>query len=144
MEFKFIDIEDPLYEKERKLRSKVLREDLGFPPGAEVFPFEDKSLHLVAVEDDEVIGCAAFHPEEKTGRLYQMAVYEKYRGNGIGRRLVARMEGHLKEEGFEEIYLHARDYAVPFYEKLGYEAYGEPFVEIGIDHRKMKKGLQGR
>ena len=141
MELKFIDTEHPLYEKERRLRSKVLREELGFPPGAEVFPFEDKSLHLVAVQDGDVIGCAAFHPEERTGRLYQMAVYEEHRGKGIGGKLVAELERHLRDRGFEEIYLHARHYAVPFYEKLGYEIFGEPFVEIGIDHRKMKKSL---
>ena len=141
MELRFIDTRDPLYESETKLRSKILREPFGFPPGAEIFPFENASLHLVAVEGDAVVGCVLFHPEGKTGRMYQMAVSEPHRGEGIGRRLVAELEEHLREKEFEEIYLHARDYAVSFYEQLGYEAEGEMFMEIGIEHRLMKRRL---
>jgi predicted GNAT family N-acyltransferase len=141
MEFRFIDTHDPLYENERKLRSKVLREPFGFPPGAEVFPFENDSLHLIAIEDDDVIGCALFHPEGRTGRIYQMAVSEPRRGKGVGKRLVAELEAHLRKEKLKEIYLHARDYAVSFYAQLGYEIEGEPFMEIGIEHRLMKRTL---
>jgi predicted GNAT family N-acyltransferase len=39
--------------------------------------------------------------------------------------------------------LHARDTAVPFYEALGYEAFDDPFVEVAIPHRKMRKALAG-
>ena len=37
--------------------------------------------------------------------------------------------------------MHARDTAVPFYEKLGYLCCGEPFEEVGIAHIKMQKQL---
>ncbi len=141
MEIEFIDTEHPLYAKERSLRSKVLREPFGFPPGAEEFPFENSSIHIVAVEGDEVVGCVLFHPEGKTGRMYQMAVAPERQREGIGKRLAAELERHLREDGFEEIYLHARDYAVSFYEQLGYEAEDQPFMEIGIEHRLMKRRL---
>jgi predicted GNAT family N-acyltransferase len=38
--------------------------------------------------------------------------------------------------------LNARDTAIPFYLHLGYELVGEPFVEVGIPHRKMRKALR--
>ena len=31
--------------------------------------------------------------------------------------------------------------AQPFYERLGYEAYGEIFLDANIEHRAMKKHL---
>ena len=37
--------------------------------------------------------------------------------------------------------LHARDTAIPFYKKLGYECVGEPFVEVTILHQAMQKRL---
>lgn len=144
MEFKFIDTKSSEYEAERLLRTKVLREPLGFKPGAEIFPFEHESLHLVALDGDLVVGCALFHPEGKTGRMFQMAVYEEYQRKGIGKKLVAIMEEHLADEGFEEVYIHARDIAVPFYKKLGYSAEGEPFIEIGIEHFLMRKKLKAK
>ena len=38
--------------------------------------------------------------------------------------------------------LHARQVAVPFYERLGYSIVGEPFEEVSIPHFKMEKGLR--
>ena len=37
--------------------------------------------------------------------------------------------------------LHAREAAVPFYERLGYLSEGEPFDEVGLPHRAMRKRL---
>jgi len=39
--------------------------------------------------------------------------------------------------------LHARETAVSFYTELGYEVFGEPFVEVTVPHRKMRKTLTG-
>ena len=40
--------------------------------------------------------------------------------------------------------LNARTSAVPFYERLGYETRGEPFVEVTVPHLAMAKRLAGR
>ncbi len=140
--YRFITTADPLYAAERALRSRVLREPLGFPAGAELFPFEDESYHLVALEGDRVVGCAMFHPEgERDGRLMQMAVDPDFQKQDIGSELVGAMEERLHADGFAELHLHARHYAIPFYERLGFVLEGEPFEEIGIEHRRMRKSL---
>lgn len=141
MNFKFIKTSDPEYALERELRNEVLRKPLGFPPGAEVFPFEDESYHLIAIDEGKVVGCLLFRPEGRTGRLYQMAVDEKYRGRGVGKNLVEIIENKLTSEGFVEIYLHARKTSESFYAQLDYKISGEEFVEIGIPHIRMKKRL---
>jgi len=139
MKLKFIKTTDPEYAAERNLRAEVLRKPLGLPYGAEVFPFEDKAMHLVAMESGSVVGCVMFKPEGKTGRMLQMSVVHDRQKNGIGTALVKFLEDHLRKLGFHDIYLHARDYAVPFYAGLGYLIEGEPFTEVGIPHRMMRK-----
>ncbi len=141
MEMRFIGVDDPLYDAECALRSKVLREPLGFSRGAEQFPFEGESLHLVAIDDGVVVGCLLFHPEEKTGRLFQMAILPERQGGGIGKQLINYMEEALRLRGYTSVYLHARKPVVTFYELLDYVAEGDPFTEIGIEHQKMVKVL---
>lgn len=110
---------------------------------AVVFPFEGESMHLVAEDDDgRVIGCVLFHPESvSAGRLFQMAVHTDGQRGGLGRMLVTTLEAELRQRGFRDVHLHARAEVVGFYERLGYVIYGEPFEEIGIPHRRMRKTI---
>jgi predicted GNAT family N-acyltransferase len=139
---RFITVDDPVYAGELELRYRVLREPLGMARADVPFPFERESLHLVAERDGEVVGCVLFHPEGvRGGRLFQMAVRADDRRSGLGRRLVATLEGELRRRGFRAVHLHARADVVPFYERLGYATHGEPFVEIGLAHRRMRKAM---
>jgi predicted GNAT family N-acyltransferase len=55
--------------------------------------------------------------------------------------MIQASEDWAVQAGFAEIVLHARANVVPMYEKLGYEVIGEPFEEVTIPHRKMRKSL---
>ncbi|MET0284160.1 MAG: GNAT family N-acetyltransferase [Polyangiales bacterium] len=137
-ELAFITPDHALYASELELRYKVLREPLGHTRADVAFPFERESLHLVAHEHGQVVGCVLFHPESAhSGRLFQMAVFE--RGQGLGARLVDTLEAELRERGFTHVHLHAREGAIGFYAKLGYAVYGEPYLEVGVPHRHMQR-----
>lgn len=140
---RFVAVDDPAYAGELELRYRVLREPLGMTRDEVVFPFECESLHLVAeAEDGRVIGCVLFHPESATGgRLFQMAVHGSGQRGGLGRTLITTLEAELRRRGFHDVHLHARAEVVGFYERLGYATYGEPYVEIGLPHRSMRKTL---
>ncbi|MFA5812361.1 MAG: GNAT family N-acetyltransferase [bacterium] len=84
MEFRFITTADPLYQQELALRFELLRKPLNMPQGSEAFPFEEESLHLVAVEGGRVVGCVLFKPEGNSGRIFQMAVAKDFQGRGAG------------------------------------------------------------
>ncbi len=141
-DFTFIHPGHALYEGELELRFRVLREPLGYTRAQVAFPFEDKSLHLVAHLGGTVLGCVLFNPEDAHGgRLFQMAVAPHLQGQGMGALLVRALEAGLVERGFTHVHLHARAPVVPFYERLGYAVYGEPFTEVGIPHRHMRKVL---
>ena len=146
-ELSFIQPGHALYAEELELRFRVLREPLGRPRESVTFPFEAQSLHLVAHAGDEVVGCVLFHPdsppsgEPSGGRLFQMAVSPRLQGQGLGARLVRHLEAELRRRGVARVHLHARATVLPFYERLGYAVYGEPFEERTLPHRHMRKTL---
>ncbi len=131
---------DPRYEGELDLRFRVLREPLGMARDTVRFERDPECLHLVAVNaDGTVVGCVLFDFE--SGRLRAMAVDVARQRGGVGRLLIGGLEEELRRRGLTLVHLHARAHVVGFYEKLGYVAYGEPFLEVGIPHRTMKKQL---
>jgi len=133
---------DPLHAEELALRWRVLRAPLGHSLQATRFPFEDESLHLLALDAGAVVGCVLFHPEgPDSGRLFQMAVEPVRQGQQLGRQLVRALEAEVARRGFGTVTLHARDTAVGFYARLGYQVVGEPFVEVGIPHRHMRRSV---
>ena len=140
IEFRFLDRDDPLREEARELRFRVLREPLGFSRADVIVDGEDDSMHLAAVDNGRVVACVMLTPTSPTrGKLRQMAVHPSLQGTGLGRALVHQLEQALGAQGFNEIELHARDHAVGFYEKLGYTREGDPFIEVGLPHFRMRK-----
>lgn len=143
----FIDIDtrDARYPAELDLRFRVLRAPLGLSRQDTLSPFEEQSLHMLAVEDGEIVGCVLFRPlEARQGRLYQMAIEPRAQRRGIGGRLVAALEAEVARRGYEEVVLHARAPAAAFYQRAGYAVDGEPFMEVGIPHILMRKRLYSR
>nr|WP_079138255.1 GNAT family N-acetyltransferase [Actinacidiphila rubida] len=73
--------------------------------------------------------------------LGRLAVLRDARGGGYGARLVRALEEEARRLGLAGVYLEAQVHAVPFYEKLGYTAYGPEFQDAGIAHRAMKRAF---
>ena len=71
----------------------------------------------------------------------QMAIAAGHHKKGLGTLLLKRVESMLHDRGFTSIELHARKYAIGFYEKLGYRTIGEECIEVTISHYKMVKNL---
>jgi ribosomal protein S18 acetylase RimI-like enzyme len=142
MELRLIEVGSAAHAHELALRYRVLRAPLGMAEGSEWYEHEAACVHLVALEGERVVGCVLFHPRDaEGGRLLQMAVDPERQGGGLGRRLVRGLEGELAARGFSEIFLHARDHAVGFYERLGYRCEGAPYTEVGIPHRTMRRRI---
>jgi predicted GNAT family N-acyltransferase len=120
----------------------VLRWPLGLDFTDEQIQAEDSEVHIAALEADKVVGCLVLTPmDEGVIKMRQVAVEPELQGQGIGAQVVELSEQVARARGFNEMVLHARDTAVPFYLRLGYEVFGEPFEEVTIPHRKMRKYL---
>lgn len=131
------------FEEYYDLRWRVLREPWGQPKGSEKDSLEDKSIHIMAVEGNQVIGCGRLHfnsPEE--AQIRYMAVEEDMRGKGVGSRILTGLEKKAKKKKAKRIVLNARESAVKFYENNGYIVTGEGHKLFGeIEHKRMKKEL---
>lgn len=126
------------YRRTVALRDAILRKPLGLSFSEEELAAEADSIHLALFEGDELLGCLILKPLSGTAcKMRQVAVRPDRQGQGLGRLLVKASEAR----GFSEIVLHAREAAVGFYLHLGYEVLGEPFKEVGIPHRRMRKDL---
>jgi len=130
------------YDQTVALRDEILRKPLGLEFDPQELAEESDSFHLVCVREGELLGCLVLKPRaDRRIQMRQLAVRDDLQGRGIGAALVAFSESLSAERGFDEMILHARDFAVGFYEKLGYEAFGELFYEVTIPHRKMRKRI---
>lgn len=143
MEIVRINTKDPLYESERQLRNRILLRPIGVPDHAWEM-HDEGSWHFIAIEDGHVIGCVVLFPLDSEGKktqLMQMAVESNYQRKGLGKLLANELLSFCKSRGISEVICHSRNTAVKFYLNLGFEIYGEPFVEVGIEHYHMRKKL---
>jgi N-acetylglutamate synthase-like GNAT family acetyltransferase len=75
-------------------------------------------------------------------QIRSMATAEDRRGLGLGRQIMEYLEQAARRREMRAIFLNARDNAVGFYAKLGYEPVGEGPLLFGcIPHTAMKKSL---
>ncbi|MEX0741116.1 MAG: GNAT family N-acetyltransferase [Pseudohongiella sp.] len=145
---KFIELtfESEAYERAWQLRQTVLREPLGLTlePGERASEAEQRHFGLFT-DDLELAGCISVVPmPDGTAKLRQMSVNPRMQGIGLGRTLLANVEILLAAQGFHRLYMHARNSAIGFYQKLGYQTEGDPFVEVTIPHIRMSKSLVTR
>lgn len=99
--------------------------------------------HLAAVLDGDLVGYGRIHLEVDPPQIYQVCVAEQWRKRGIGEEIMNVLMRIAHEHGADEVTLDARDYAVGFYERLGFEPYGEVFISgrTQTPHQKMRKRL---
>lgn len=147
---KHISMADPLYAQEVALRTDVLLAPLGMSiedyhdlaPGREA-----QSEHFVALVDhpkgEMVVGTATLlitqdQAGPRSGKVQQVCVHKQRQGEGIGQKLMIAIEARgFGDLGLLSLYCHAQLSAMSFYEKLGWEADEDEFLEAGIPHRRM-------
>ncbi len=143
LSFATIDFASPEYDQSLALRYRVLREPLGLDYSAEQISEEWEHRHFAAfLSSGELVGylMLEFQPVG-VAKMRQVAVLPELQSMGIGSGLVQFSEQWSGEHGISSIKLHARKEAVPFYLKLGYQAVGEEFLEVGIPHYAMQKDI---
>jgi GNAT superfamily N-acetyltransferase len=99
------------------------------------------TVHFGIFEDEKVIGVLSLFDASNSGiaaetqlQFRGMAVLAAYQNKGIGAILMEFAETQIKAKTGAIIWLNAREKALPFYEKMGYQKMGQPFTigDIGI------------
>lgn len=121
----------------------VAYDDAGGPVGAGrlLAPHTD-TPHAPGVGHG-VDGHSAMDPA--TPHIGRLAVLGVARGTGVGAALMEFLEAAALERhgasGTVRVELSAQDQAMPFYERLGYTAYGDAYLDEGISHHDAYKDL---
>jgi predicted GNAT family N-acyltransferase len=143
LDFRLVTYNSPEYRETVALRFRILREPLGLGFTQEQLAAESSDLHLAAYEGRALAACLVLTPlDADSVKMRQVAVEANRQGQGIGRDLVRCSEEIARERGFSRMVLSARDTAVEFYLRLGYNVVGDPYEEVTILHRKMEKALK--
>jgi predicted GNAT family N-acyltransferase len=127
-----------------RVRHEVFVDEQGVSPALEMDEFDQLSAatHAIALRGEHVVAVGRCRViDATTAKLERVAVLKSERGKGTGRALTLFLEGIAKRRGINQMQLHSQQSARGFYEKVGYSAYGTPFVEAGIDHIAMRKAL---
>ncbi len=104
----------------------------------EEFDVTDYEATLFVLYDGkDAIGAARLY-DNKVGRV---AILKAHRHKRAGSQLMNFVEEYAKQHGITRLELGAQLAVIPFYEKLGYETYGDIFLDANIEHKMMAKDL---
>lgn len=131
------------YEMTRDLRNRIMRAPIGLSIYDQDYTFEVNSRIVGAFDGDTMLGCSIVGKMNGLYCLDFLCVDGRLQKTGIGTVLLKDVEKWVKEVGGKEIILEARLTAQKFYEKHGYEPYGEIYLmeKSPVDHIMMRKNL---
>ncbi|WP_231916649.1 bifunctional GNAT family N-acetyltransferase/hotdog fold thioesterase [Rheinheimera sp. SA_1] len=126
-----------------QLRYQILRAPWQQPPGSERDELEAQAQHRMIVDAaGEVLAVGRLHlVDADTAQVRYMAVAEAARGTGFGAIMLQALEQQAVLIGAQRVILNARDSAVVFYKKSGYQVGAAQPPLFGIAHWQMSKAL---
>jgi GNAT superfamily N-acetyltransferase len=134
--FKIITHGSHEYKKCVDLREGILRKPLGLAFTCDELEKEKAHIHIGGFMGDILCATAMLVPQGTLLKMRGVVVREDLQGQGIASAMMKFCEDYALENGFHEIYCHARETAVLFYRKNHYLPEGEPFMETTIIFRK--------
>lgn len=128
-------------EQALELRREVFIDEQGVPEEEEYDGLDGECIHVVAVDEDRVIGCCRLLPDGELIKLGRMVVAADRRREGVAAALLAESDAQARALGAERIRLAAQVYVTSLYENDGFEVTSGPFDDAGIEHVWMEKRL---
>lgn len=125
--------------------------NLGFALRREVFVIEQKvpeeieidaddltATHIVGIMDGAVVAVLRVLWKDDCAKIGRVAVSASHRGLRLGAQMIRFTVGHAEVQGQNRCYLESQADKVGFYERLGFTAFGEEFMDAGIPHLRMR------
>lgn len=121
------------------VRTEVFILGQNIPEAEEWDELDPRSVHVLARDNEgRPIGTGRLTPDDKIGR---MAVLDSWRGRHVGEAILRALIERARQQRRPALEMHAQSYAIPFYQRAGFEPYGEEFLECDIPHRMMRLEL---
>ena len=133
------------FRKYYSLRYEILRKPWGQPLGSERDDGEETSIHRMIINKltgkTLAVGRLQFNSKDEAQIRY-MAVSDDFQGQGLGSQIISSLEDVARRNGIKWMILSARENALQFYKKNGYEIVEKTHLLFGqIQHWLMRKAL---
>ncbi len=140
IKIKLADSDDE-FKQYYNLRWRILRKPWNQPEGSEKDELEDACIHIIAKDDETVIGIGRLQFNSKDeAQIRYMAIEPEYERQGIGKQIVDVLENYARENNRTTVMLDAREPAAGFYEQLGYKTIEKSYLLFNsIQHFRMRK-----
>jgi predicted GNAT family N-acyltransferase len=124
-----------------RIRDEVFIVEQSVPIDMERDEHDGQALHFMALAEGQTVGTAraVLRDNGTSAKIGRVAVCRSNRSVGIGKLLIAAIEATPDLRHVHHFLLDAQTHALQFYARLGYEAYGDEFMDAGIPHRHMRK-----
>lgn len=124
-----------------QIRIQVFIEEQQVPVADEWDGLDETATHFLVHQNNQTIGCARLLIDMHKGiphfHIGRVALLKPYRAQGIGQTLMEFILDFCKTRATHPIYLHAQTDRQAFYERLGFIAQGDVFMDAGIPHITM-------
>ena len=120
----------------RKIRNRVFSQEQKVLEEMDFDGKDPEAIHVLVREGAEYVGTGRMLRDGHIGRL---AVLKEHRRKGFGAEAVRALVEEAKRLGMKRVFLGAQLHAAEFYRKLGFREYGDPFMEVNIEHIHMEK-----
>lgn len=121
------------------IRKEVFCVEQLVPEELELDEYDAGAWHFLAFVDGVPVATARLLNKDGAAKIGRVAVLKKYRGRGLGVRVMEWAMYMAKDLKLQPMILDAQVQVIPFYEKLGFVAEGPVFDDAGIPHRRMTK-----
>lgn len=119
----------------REVRTSVFIEEQFVTPEFEWDEIDASAVHLLAMHENQAIGCLRIIHYTKIGR---MAVLKPWRGLGVGKMLLNEAIKICALQGSKQIDLSAQTHAIDFYQQAGFQIMSDEYTDVQIPHVDMR------
>ena len=124
------------------LRTRVFVDEQGVPPEIERDDRDATAVHVLSRDPSgRVVATGRLLVDGDRAVIGRMAADASVRGRGHGAAVLAELHRQAVLRGVREVELHAQVTARGFYERAGYVAVGDEYLEAGISHVTMVRRL---
>ena len=135
-------LESGQFDDAKAVRLAVFCDEQGYDPAAEFDELDAYATHLAVYDGAKPIATGrVLPPEDGVCKIGRIAVLQPYRGRSVGRYLVEDLIEAARQQGADTIRVDAQVQAMPFYQKLGFDSYGEEHPDGHIPHMYMERKL---
>lgn len=120
------------------IRREVFIHEQNVPEEEDIDGTDHSCIHLVAYDNGIPVSTGRIMVTKEDFIIGRVATLKNYRGRGIATSVMHALINACAEMGSDRKILHAQLTALSFYTKLGFTAYGDVFLDAGIQHVAME------